>query len=73
MRNDIDEARDWQGRELNCEGCRYEVFLAEGKCQLKQACVFDRYARRIDRFFYWNPTLANVHFRDPYFETRSAI
>jgi len=71
MRNEEDEARDWQGEELTCVGCQYEALMQEGKCQLKQACVFDRYMRRIDRFFYWNPTLANNHLRDPYFETRA--
>ncbi len=31
----------------------------EGLCKLKRACVRDRYARRIDRFFEWNPELAD--------------
>ena len=29
-------------------------------CRLKHACVHDRYARRIDRFFGWNPSLAKI-------------
>ena len=35
------------------------------------ACVMDRYAPRIDRFFAWNPQLANEHLEHPYFEVRA--
>ena len=41
------------------------------KCQPLRACVFDRYARRIDRFFDWNPDLAASYLRHPYFEVRA--
>ncbi len=69
--NDADEARDWQGRELSCETCRYRELQAQGKCEFKKACVYDRYVRRIVRFFERNPQLANDHLRDDYFETRA--
>ena len=51
---DIDEALDWLGRPVDCKTCRYADRLAEGKCQPLKACVHDRYAKRIQRFFQWN-------------------
>jgi hypothetical protein len=69
--DDIDEAIDWQGREVNCATCAHAALLAEGRCQLKHACVNDRYARRIDRFFDWNPVLANGYLAHPHFEVRA--
>ncbi len=68
---DIDEAIDWQGCAISCEGCEHEGFLAQERCRPKHACVFDRYARRIDRFFAWNPELANRYLDHPYFEVRA--
>ena len=38
---------------------------------MKHACVHDRYARRIDRFFDWNPSLANDYLEHPHFEVRA--
>ncbi|MGI9213716.1 MAG: 4Fe4S-binding leucine-rich repeat protein, partial [Methylococcaceae bacterium] len=71
MKTDIDEARDWQGQLISCVGCEREVAQAEGHCQLGHACVHDRYARRIDRFFRWHPDLAREYLRHPYFEVRA--
>ncbi|WP_036263584.1 4Fe4S-binding leucine-rich repeat protein [Methylocapsa aurea] len=71
MKSEIDEARDFAGKEIDCAACKYQNLQKQGKCQLKQACVKDRYARRIDRFFDWNPSLANDHLADPYFEARA--
>ena len=51
MTNDIDEARNWCGNEIDCASCAHRDLLAQGRCELKRACVEDRYARRIDRFF----------------------
>ena len=68
---DIDEAKDWQGNELDCAGCAHCALTARGRCVLKHACVLDRYARRIDRFFAWNPTLANDYLSHPHFELRA--
>ncbi len=62
------EARDWLGNPVRCAGCRHEGLLASGKCKLRCACVHDRYARRIDRFFAWNPVLAPEYLAHPYFE-----
>ncbi len=38
---------------------------------MRRACVHDRYARRIERFFYWNKALANDYLAHPYFEVRA--
>jgi hypothetical protein len=62
---------DWLGRNLDCDSCVNQGLLAEGKCQLAFSCVFDRYAKRIDRFFRWNPGLANDYLEHPYFEVRA--
>ena len=62
---------DWLGRSLECGSCVNQGLLTEGKCQLAFSCVFDRYAKRIDRFFRWNPGLANDYLEHPYFEVRA--
>ena len=62
---------DWLGRSLDCGSCVNQALLAEGKCQPAFSCVFDRYAKRIDRFFRWNPGLANDYLEHPYFEVRA--
>lgn len=69
--NEIEEARDWQGNLLDCAKCEQRAGLTEGRCHLGHACVHDRYARRIDRFFRWNPYLAKAYLEHPYFETRA--
>ncbi|MGO9547165.1 MAG: 4Fe4S-binding leucine-rich repeat protein [Rhodomicrobium sp.] len=71
MTSDIDEAIDWQGQEIACDGCRHSELLAIGRCSLKHACVHDRYARRIDRFFNWNEALSNDYIDHPHFEVRA--
>ena len=71
MTADIDEAIDWQGNEIDCEACDNRALLGEGRCRLKHACANDRYARRIDRFFDWNPALANGYLNHPHFEVRA--
>ena len=67
----IGEALDWRGNEIGCEACAHRDRLAAGHCRLRHACVNDRYARRIDRFFAWNPELANDYLDHPYFEARA--
>lgn len=62
---------DWLGQALDCATCDNRGLLAEGKCQPAFSCVFDRYAKRIDRFFRWNPALANNYLEHPYFEVRA--
>jgi tetratricopeptide (TPR) repeat protein len=68
---DIPEAIDWEGNPVNCAACPHRDLLAEGHCRLQHACVQDRYARRIDRFFDWNPDVANHSLEHPYFEVRA--
>ncbi|HWJ20210.1 MAG TPA: 4Fe4S-binding leucine-rich repeat protein, partial [Geobacterales bacterium] len=68
---DIDEAIDWLGGAIFCDGCAHQDLLAADRCQPKHACVHDRYARRIDRFFDWNRDLANQYLDHPYFEVRA--
>lgn len=70
-KTDIEEARDWQGKLLDCSDCEQYPCQAEGHCRLGHACVHDRYARRIDRFFRWNPKLAQEYITHPYFEVRA--
>ena len=67
MTGDIDEAIDWQGRQVDCGPCAHRGFNESGRCALKHACVRDRYARRIDRFFTWNPALSNAYLDHPHF------
>jgi HEAT repeat protein len=71
MMDDIDEARDWRGDEIDCAGCAHQDLVEAGLCRLKHACVHDRYARRIDRFFNWNPQLANAYIAHAHFEVRA--
>ena len=69
--NDIDESMDWQGKELSCADCSNRALAETGGCRLQQACVEDRYAKRIDRFFEWNQALAKEYLEHPYFEVRA--
>jgi hypothetical protein len=69
--SEIEEARDFQGRLLDCDRCERRAERDHGRCRLGHACVHDRYARRIDRFFRWNPQLAKEYLGHPYFETRA--
>lgn len=71
MTDDIDEAVDWQGSEIDCKKCMHHPLLALGRCRLMHACVNDRYARRIDRFFNWNPHLGDLYVSHPHFEVRA--
>ena len=71
MMTEVNEARDWQGESLDCSACCHNDLRPVGGCKLLQACVRDRYARRIDRFFSWNRPLANDYLDHPYFEVRA--
>lgn len=66
-----DERIDWRGAAIDCRGCAHAALAGAGRCQPGHACVEDRYARRIDRFFDWNPELADSHVRHPHFEVRA--
>jgi hypothetical protein len=67
----IDESKDWLGYELSCADCAHAPLAASGGCRPRHACVQDRYARRIDRFFRWNPALAKDYLGHLYFEVRA--
>ena len=71
MTDDISETIDWRGEQIDCRACRHKDMAALGKCKLSHACVNDRYARRIDRFFNWNPELSNDYLKHEYFEIRA--
>lgn len=62
-------ALDWQGQPLVCRTCAVPASTA--RCERGHACVHDRYARRIDRFFRWNPAEGNAWLHHPYFEVRA--
>jgi hypothetical protein len=64
------EALDWLGEPLDCRRCDAGV-AAGNRCVLAHACVHDRYARRIDRYFDWNPGAADRWLTHPYFEVRA--
>ncbi|HSD36047.1 MAG TPA: 4Fe4S-binding leucine-rich repeat protein [Rhodocyclaceae bacterium] len=60
---------DWQGCELDCGTC--PTRSAAVRCEPGHACVQDRYAKRVDRFFKWNAHLSNDYLTHPYFEVRA--
>lgn len=68
---EIIDAIDWQGRPVSCTGCEHEMLQAASGCRLLHACVRDRYALRIDRFFTRNQGLASAYLRHPHFEVRA--
>ncbi|WP_245591283.1 4Fe4S-binding leucine-rich repeat protein [Derxia gummosa] len=64
-------AIDWQEQPIDCPSCEYQTWVAESRCEPGHACINDRYARRIDRFFRYNPEVSNDHLAHPYFEVRA--
>ena len=67
-------AQHWQGGPVDCTGCSYLPMRGlEGRlgCEPGYACMQDVYARRIDRFFRWHPTLGDEQLAHPYFEVRA--
>ena len=64
----------WQGGPVNCGVCCYAGLRSlpgEQGCEPGHACLQDVYARRIDRFFRWHPTLGDEQLAHPYFEVRA--
>jgi len=61
---------DWQGQPLDCSACAFRDRIAMGQCGQGWACVHERYAKRIERFFVLNPDLPDECLSMPYFETR---
>jgi hypothetical protein len=67
-------AKHWNGGPVDCAGCSYLGLRGlEGRlgCEPGYACMQDVYARRIDRFFRWHPTLGDEQLAHPYFEVRA--
>jgi len=62
---------DWQETPINCSECNYLGWIEQGRCEPGHACINDRYARRIERFFRYNPDVSNDHLAHPYFEVRA--
>jgi len=62
------EALDWTGRLIDCAVCPH---VGQAVCELGKACVNDRRARRIERFFMANRALADNYLDHPYFEVRA--
>jgi len=71
MTNDAFPAVDSQGQAIDCAACSARPLVASGRCKPREACVADRYAKRIDRFFQQNPAFANAYLGHPYFEVRA--
>jgi hypothetical protein len=67
-----DDALDWQGQKLCCDGCVHSELIREDRCRKKHVCVQDRSPSRIELFFKSNPGLANDFLTHPYFEVRAA-
>ena len=67
------KAMDWQDQPLDCATCRNADLRAAGRCKPEHACAFDRYSKRIARFFSWNPATAEQYVNHPYFEVRAII
>lgn len=66
-------ALDWRGAPLDCEACENRELMSAGRCKPAHSCVFDRYAKRVDRFFRLNTTMAGRYVDHPYFEVRAII
>ncbi len=69
--DDGPEAVDWEGVPIDCARCPHASKRDRAPCQIGHACVQDRYARRVDRFFRWNPETADGWLGHPYFEVRA--
>jgi hypothetical protein len=70
-RDEADEQLDWLGQPVRCGDCPHQSLREAGGCQEGRACVRDRRARRVDRFFKGEPELANDYLTHPYFEVRT--
>jgi len=66
-----DERIAWTGLPVDCNACAHAAMATIDQCRPGHACVEDRYARRIDRFFDWNPQLSDSHVRHGHFEVRA--
>ncbi len=72
MARKTDEAVDWKGQKLCCDGCVHRELIREDRCRKKHVCVQDRSPSRIQEFFKSNPGFANEFLSHPYFEVRAA-
>jgi len=71
MKNEDFEPLNWQGQAIDCGACPMLELRRSDRCRLGHACVADRYAKRIERFFEWSPAMANAQLAHPYFEVRA--
>ena len=60
--NDDPEPADWEGNSVDCARCENRN-NGSVRCAMGHACVQDRYARRVERFFHWNPRVADAWLR----------
>ncbi|HET7542570.1 MAG TPA: 4Fe4S-binding leucine-rich repeat protein [Polyangiaceae bacterium] len=67
--NEGPPAEDYEGRPICCDTCPARA--SGSSCQPRHACVQDRYALRVDRFFRWNPRGTEAWLTHPYFEVRA--
>lgn len=65
------ETLDWLGQPVRCRSCPHEVMHRDGRCRKGSACVRDRRAKRVERFFGEHPSLADDYLDHPYFEVRA--
>jgi hypothetical protein len=70
-RDEAPETVDWKGEPIDCAQCKHAEKRDRYPCELGHACVQDRYALRVDRFFRWNPEVADEWLNHPYFEVRA--
>src|SRR6516164_7169150 len=69
--DEVGEKLDWLGQPVRCADCPHHSLRNAGGCQEGRACVRDRRARRVDRFFTKQPELADEYLDHPYFEVRA--
>ena len=62
---------DHEGQPLSCHTCAVRTQGSGAQCAQGHACLHDRYAPRIERFFRSHPQLADQWLTHPYFETRA--
>jgi LRV iron-sulfur cluster protein/leucine rich repeat (LRR) protein len=64
-------AVDFEGKPIDCSRCPARAPGVSARCTPGHACANDRYAMRIDRFFRYNPLLAEDWLAHRYFEVRA--
>jgi hypothetical protein len=65
------ETLDWLGQPVRCRDCRHEAMHRDGRCRKGRACVRDRRAKRVERFFGEHSGLADDYLDHAYVEVRA--